>query len=63
MQCLLGFGLRRLGQLVQNVSCLVDPAALVAHSGKDLIRGSPEAQCTVTDTQLRHVHATLLKFQ
>ena len=42
-----------LGQLVQHVRRLVDPAALPAGLGEDLVQRLPEAQRTIPDRQLR----------
>ena len=44
MQGSFGGGLSRLRQLVQDIGCLVDPAALAAGVGKDLLQRLPEAQ-------------------
>ena len=52
MQLLFGLGLQSLGQLVEHVGRLVDPAALLARGGIDLRQRLPEAQRSVAGGQL-----------
>ena len=52
LQVPLGLGLEGLGQLVQNVAGLVQPAALFARRAVALAQGLPEAERSVSDGQL-----------
>lgn len=53
MEHLPGLGLRQLGQVIQDVARLVDPAPLLPRRGEDLLQCGPEAHCPVTDRQFR----------
>ena len=53
MERLLGLALHALGQLVEHIRRLVDPAALLASGWKDLPQSRPEAQRAVAHRQLR----------
>ena len=62
LQVPLGLGLEGLGQLVQNVAGLVQPAALFARRAVALAQGLPEAGRPVSDGQLgRHLDADLFE--
>ena len=52
MQGSFGGRLSRLRQLVQDIGCLVDPTALAAGVGKDLLQRLPEAQSAIADGEL-----------
>ena len=60
----LGLGLEGLGQLVQHVAGLVQPAALFARRAVALAQGLPEAARSVADGQLgRHLEAAPLEIE
>ena len=64
LQVPLGLGLEGLGQLVQNVAGLVQPAALFARRAVALAQGLPEAERSVSDGQLgRHLEAAPLEIE
>ena len=64
MQAPLGFLLQTLGQLVQDVARLVNPAALLAGAWVDLAERLPEAERAVAERQLRtHFKAAPLEIE
>ena len=52
LEVALGFALYALGQLVEHVGGLVDPAALLAGVAVDLVQGFPEAERDVAGGKL-----------
>ena len=64
LQVRLGLGLHRLGQSVEHVRRLVDPAALDPGHAVDLVQGSPEPHGTVTHGKLwRNLQTPALQVQ
>ena len=64
LQAPLGFLLQTLGQLVQDVARLVNPAALLAGAWVDLAERLPEAERAVAERQLRtHFKAAPLEIE
>ncbi len=60
----LGFALQTLRQSVEDVGCLVHPAALLARLGPDLGKRLPEAERTVGDREFRsHRKSTSLEIE
>ena len=53
MQHRLGFGMNRLGQIVQHIGGLMDPAALPTRRRIHFLQGRPEAQRPVAGGHLR----------